>query len=108
SPPANQQPADRTADRMDSARGDLARPQSPAAKHVRDTIAEATSAAVQGKFSDLKERFSSEDRKRLGDSFKDNQALKDRWTQFSQDWKAKYNEDFDSSHIKKALDDASV
>src|SRR5438552_8422194 len=105
--PADQttnQPADRTTDMH----RDMARPQSPAAKEVRDTVAEATSAAVQGKFSDVKERFTSEDRKRLGDSFKDNQTLRDRWTQFARDWKAKYNEDFDSSHIKKALDDPSV
>src|SRR5439155_963090 len=51
--PANQttnQPADRTTDRMD--RGDYAKQQSPAAREVRDTIAEATSAAIQGKFGD--------------------------------------------------------
>ena len=88
--PADQttnQPADRTTD----THRDMARPQSPAAKEVRDTVAEATSAAVQGKFSDVKERFTSEDRKRLGDSFKDNQTLRGRWTQFARDWKAKNN-----------------
>jgi len=81
---------------------------SPAAKDVRDTISEATSAAVQGKFSDMEKRFTRADRDRLGDNFKDNQSLRDKWTQFSNDWKAKYNQDFDSGNIAKALDDSNV
>jgi len=105
-PPASP-PADNA--RADNTRGGMAaHQQSPAAKDVRETISQATSAAVQGKFEDLAKRFTAEDRKRLGDAFKDNQALRDRWTQFSNDWKAKYNQDFDSGHIDKALADASV
>jgi hypothetical protein len=85
-----------------------ARQVSPSAKEVRQTVSEATSAAVQGKFSDMEKRFAKADRDRLGDEFKDNQSLRDRWTQFNNDWKNKYNQDFDSSNIAKALDDSSV
>jgi len=84
------------------------RMQSPAAKEARATIAEAVSAAVQGKFDDMAKRFTDSDRSRLGDQFKDNSTLRDRFTQFNNDWKAKYNQDFDSSNIEKALSDASI
>jgi len=97
-------PADRVTDR--DAPG--ARQMSPAAKEVRETISDATSAAVQGKFKDMEKRFAKADRERLGDQFKDNQSLRDRWTQFSNDWKARYNQEFDSSNIAKALDDSTV
>src|SRR5262245_48654328 len=45
------------------------RQQSPAAADVRSVVSEATSAAVQGKFSDALKRFTEADRKRLGDQF---------------------------------------
>jgi len=100
--PAVTPPADRAADTT------AGRPQSPAANEVRETISQATSAAVQGKFKDLEERFTSADRKRLGDEFKDNTNLRDRFTQFNTDWKAKYNENFDSANIRKALTDSTI
>jgi len=87
---------------------DMGRPQSPAANDVRDVISETTSASVQGKFEDAAKRFTDADRKRLGDDFKDNATLRDKFTQFNNDWKAKYNEDFDSKNIEKALSDPSV
>jgi hypothetical protein len=83
-----------------------ARPQSPDAKEIRKVLSEATSAAVQGKFSDMAKRFSDSDRKRLGHDLKDNDQLKERFSQFQQDWKAKYNQDFDSGNIQLALDNA--
>jgi len=101
--PATTPPGDRTTE-MDR----TSRTVSPAAREVRETISDATSAAVQGKFKDMEKRFSKADRERLGDQFTDNQSLRDKWTQFSNDWKAKYNQEFDSKNIQKALDDSSV
>src|SRR5206468_2029627 len=73
SPPTNP-PADRTD--MDR-NAPVARQVSPAAREVRETVAQATSAAVQGKFKDMEKRFAKADRDRLGDQFTDSQSLRD-------------------------------
>lgn len=83
-------------------------PQSPAANDVRQMFAQATSAAVQGKFEDVAKRCTESDRKHITDGMKNSAALRDRWSSFEQDWKGRYNEDFNSEHIEKALLDATV
>jgi len=99
-PPAQRAPdTDRNAPDM---------PQSPAANDVREIFAQATSAAVQGKFEDVAKRFASADRKHLGDELKNDATLRDHFSQFEKDWKSRYNQDFDSSNIDKALVDSSV
>src|SRR5689334_6504470 len=87
--PSNQPNSNQTEKNQTAAPSE--RQQSPDAKEIRKVLSEATSAAVQGKFSDMAKRFSEDDRKRLSDQFKDNDELKERFTQFQQDWKAKYN-----------------
>src|SRR5262245_30161755 len=82
--PANQPPAQLEVELAN-------RPASPAADDIRKTIAEATSAAVQGKFEDAEKRFSSADRKRLGDKFNNSSTLRDHFSQFEKDWKARYD-----------------
>jgi hypothetical protein len=72
--------------------------QAPDAEGIRDVLASTTEAALKGQFSDVVERFADADRDRLGKAMPTKDQLKplDQLTeQFRNDWKAKYNQEFD-------------
>jgi hypothetical protein len=91
----------RTADRLTT--GSTTQPDAdvamaPDAKDIRETLKEVTQAAfTKGGFDDLIERFVDSDRARLNRDVYTNQnhdILDAKISQFRDDWKAKYNQDF--------------
>jgi hypothetical protein len=73
-----------------------------ATKHseeIHDVLAQVAEAALtKGGLDDMAERFVDADRNRLGQNkaaLENNDQLDGRVKQFQQDWKAKYNQDFD-------------
>jgi len=110
-PPATQ-PSDRTSgmtgDRMSGDRTsgtDMA----PDAKGIRNTIADATEAAVKKDgFDNLVRRFVDADRDRISKNNltrADWDKLNGRIDQFRKDWKAKYNQDFGVDHRELVFND---
>lgn len=79
----------------------------PNAEEIHDVLAQVTeAAATKGGLDDLVERFVDADRNRLGqnqDALKDNAELDGTIAQLHDDWKAKYNQDFDISDEKKVF-----
>jgi hypothetical protein len=73
--------------------------QAPDADAIRKTVATATEAAVtKGGFGDVVDRFVDADQTRLKDASKQKyDDLDAKIDQFRQDWKAKYNQDFNIS-----------
>jgi len=76
---------------------------------IEKQISEVVDAALTKKgLDDMAERFVDADRNRLGqnqDALKNNDALDGRIAEFQKDWKAKYNQDFDSkSQYDKVFD----
>jgi hypothetical protein len=92
---------DRTAGTLDKAaagQGVHGTAQAPDAEGIRDVLASTTEAALKGSFSDVVERFVDADRNRLGKAMPSDDQLKslDALTkQLRDDWKAKYNQEFD-------------
>jgi hypothetical protein len=76
---------------------------------IEKQISEVVDAALTKKgLDDMAERFVDADRNRLGQNqgaLKNNDALDGRIAEFQKDWKAKYNQDFDSkSQYDKVFD----
>src|SRR4051812_34683303 len=82
-----------------TARGQVA----PDKKEISGVLGQVTSAAVQGKYSDVAERFTKQDRDRLKDFAKDDTTTKNNWDTFKKNWKDKYGKDFESDNIQTAL-----
>jgi len=101
---AAQRAADKTGDTT------VKRDQAKDANDIRETLSDVTEAAVKkGTFDDLVERTAAPDRQRIGkfaeQKFDD---LDGRSDQFLQDWKAKYNEDFDIGKASEIYNDQMV
>lgn len=79
----------------------------PNAEEIHDVLAQVTeAAATKGGLDDMVERFVDADRNRLGqnqDALKDNAELDGTIAQLHEDWKAKYNQDFDIADEKKVF-----
>jgi len=87
-----------TIDKAAAGQGVHGTAQAPDAEGIRDVLASTTEAALKGSFSDVVERFVDADRNRLGKAMPKDDDLKsfDALTkQFRDDWKAKYNQEFD-------------
>jgi len=87
---------DHTQGSLDKSTHDTAR--TPEAEGIRETLASTTEATLKGQFGDIVERFADADRNRLGKAMPTKDQLKplDQLTeQFHNDWKAKYNQEFD-------------
>jgi hypothetical protein len=90
--------AEGTLDKAAAGQGVHGTAQAPDAEGIRDVLASTTEAALKGSFSDVVERFVDADRNRLGKAMPGKDDLKglDALTkQFRDDWKAKYNQEFD-------------
>jgi len=78
---------------------------------IEKQIAEVVDASLTKKgLDDMAERFVDADRNRLGqnqDALKNNDQLDGRIDQFQKDWKAKYNQDFDSKSMYDKVFDSS-
>ena len=98
---AAQNAADKTGATLDKAasgQGVHGTAQAPDAEGIRDVLASTTEAVIKGGFSDVVERFVDEDRNRFGQAMPSSDALKplnDLTKQFRDDWKTKYNQEFD-------------
>src|SRR5688572_26636174 len=98
---AAQNAADKTGSTLDKAasgQGVHGTAAAPDAEGIRDVLASTTEAVVKGGFSDIVERFVDEDRNRFGKAMPSSDALKplnDLTKQFRDDWKTKYNQEFD-------------
>jgi hypothetical protein len=87
-----------TVDKAASGQGVHGTAQAPDAEGIRDVLASTTEATLKGSFSDIVERFVDEDRNRFGKAMPSEDALKplnDLTKQFRDDWKTKYNQEFD-------------
>ncbi len=87
-----------TLDKAASGQGVHGTAEAPDAEGIRDVLASTTEAVLKGSFSDIVERFVDEDRNRFGKAMPSDDALKplnDLTKQFRDDWKAKYNQEFD-------------
>jgi len=84
--------------------GNNANVPAPDADDIRQTLAKVTDYAFakKGDFKDVADYFVDADRNRIG-SYKpsDEGKLDGRIAEFQKDWKAKYNEDFDLSKVRK-------
>jgi hypothetical protein len=78
---------------------------------IEKQLAEVTDAALtKNGLDDMAERFVDADRTRLNqnkDALKNDDTLNGRVDQFQRDWKAKYNEDFDSKSVYDKVFDAT-
>ena len=76
-------------------------------EEIHDLLAQVTEAAMtKDGLDDMVERFVDADRNRLGqndDVLDDNDAIDGRIAQIQQDWKAKYNTDFDINDEDKVF-----
>lgn len=77
----------------------------PDAEGIRDVLAQVAEASLtKGGLDDLVERLVDQDRNRLGQGLQgDNPELDTVVEQFRNDWKAKYNSDFDISNEEQAF-----
>lgn len=77
----------------------------PDAEGIRDVLAQVAEASLtKGGLDDLVERLVDQDRNRIGQTLADsNTELDGRIEQFRQDWKAKYNQEFDIQHEEQAF-----
>src|SRR5262245_59210958 len=83
--------------------GSAGRVLTSATPQVRQMVSQVTSAAMQGNFSELADQLSEADRTRLGNQLGHNATISDRYTQFQQDWRAKYGQDFSATNLDAAL-----
>ena len=117
-PPADQpNAADRAVDRTGEAarnaeegtRDALGAQDKPSAnkEEIHDVLAQVAEASMTKEgLDDLVERFVDADRNRIGqnqDALKNNADLDGRIAQIQQDWKAKYNQDFDINEEDKVF-----
>lgn len=77
----------------------------PDAEGIRDVLAQVAEASLtKGGLDDLVERLVDQDRNRIGQTLADNNTeLDGRIEQFRQDWKAKYNQEFDIQNEEQAF-----
>jgi len=100
-----------TLDKAASGQGVHGTAEAPDAEGIRDVLASTTEAALKGSFSDIVERFVDQDRNRFGKAMPNDNDLKplnDLASQFRNDWKTKYNQEFDFPDKEELVFTSSV